>query len=75
MNEKTFDETVLGADTGTLTIRSGYGCNKMWLGIHQGNNPNSAPDIGMFLTPHQQNALIEAIDDLTFIVAQNMQER
>ncbi len=75
MGEEAFDETVLAADTGTLTIRGGYGRKKVWLGIHQGNDPEGTPDMGIFLTPRQQKALAEAIEGLTFVTVQDMQER
>lgn len=75
MGEEAFDETVLAADTGTLTLRGGYGRKKVWLGIHQGNDPEGTPDIGMFLTPRQQKGLAEAIEGLTFTAVQDIQER
>lgn len=75
MGEEAFDETVLAADTGTLTIRGGYGRKKVWLGIHQGNDPEGTPDMGIFLTPRQQKALADAIESLTFVTVQDMQER
>jgi hypothetical protein len=75
MGEEAFDETILAADTGTLTIRGGYGRKKVWLGIHQGNDPEGTPDMGIFLTPRQQKALAEAIEWLTFVTVQDMQER
>ena len=50
MGEEAFDETVLAADTGTLTIRGGYGREKVWLGIHAGNEPEGTPEMGIFLT-------------------------
>lgn len=75
MGEEAFDETVLAADTGTLTLRGGYGRKKVWLGIHQGNDPEGTPDIGIFLTPRQQKGLAEAIEGLTFVTVQDMQER
>ena len=75
MGEEAFDETVLAADTGTLTLRGGYGRKKVWLGIHHGNDPEGTPDMGIFLTPRQQKALAEAIDGLTFVTVQDMTER
>lgn len=75
MGEEAFEETVLAADTGTLTIRGGYGRKKVWLGIHQGNDPEGTPEMGIFLTPRQQKELAEAIEGLTFVTVQDMQER
>lgn len=75
MGEEAFDETVLAADTGTLTIRGGYGRKKVWLGIHQGNDPEGTPDMGIFLTPRQQKTLAEAIEQMTLVAVQDMQER
>ena len=48
---------------------------EVWLGIHQGNDPEGTPEIGIFLTPRQQKALAEAIEGLTFATVQDMQER
>lgn len=75
MGEEAFDEAVLAADTGTLTMRGGYGRKKIWIGIHPGNDPEGTPDIGIFLTPRQQKGLAEAIEGLTFVAVQDMQER
>lgn len=75
MGEEAFHETVLAADTGTLTLRGGYGRKNVWLGVHQGNDPEGTPDIGIFLTPRQQKGLAEAIEGLTFVTVQDMQER
>lgn len=75
MGEEAFDETVLAADTGTLTIRGGYGRRDVWIGIHEGNEPEGTPEIGIYLTPRQQKALAEAIEQMTFVAVQDMQER
>lgn len=75
MGEEAFEETILAADTGTVTIRGGYGRKKVWLGIHKGNDPEGTPDMGIFLTPRQQKTLAEAIEQMTFVTVQDMQER
>jgi hypothetical protein len=75
MGEEAFSETILAADTGTLTLRGGYGRKKVWIGIHKGNDPEGTPDTGIFLTPRQQKGLVEAIESLTFVTVQDMQER
>jgi len=75
MGEEAFDETVLAADTGTLTIRGGYGRKKVWLGIHKGNEPEGTPEIGIWLTPRQQKTLAEAMEQMTFVAIENMKER
>jgi len=75
MGEEAYDETVLAADTGTLTIRGGYGRKKVWLGIHAGNEPEGTPEMGIFLTPRQQKTLVEAIGQMTFHAIQDLVER
>lgn len=75
MGEEAFDETVLAADTGTLTVRGGYGREKVWLGIREGNEPEGEPLIGIWLTPRQQKTLVEAIGQMTFHAIQDLVER
>lgn len=61
MGEEAYEETVLAADTGTITIRGGYGRKKVWLGLAKGNQPEEHPDINIALTPRQQHELIHTI--------------
>lgn len=51
-----YEETVLSADTGTVTFRD-YGDGEVWLGLRRGNEPNSPPEILIALTQRQQETL------------------
>lgn len=75
MGEEAFDEVVLSADTGTITVRGGYGREYVWIGIHEDNDPEGQPTIGMELTPRQQKELVEAIGRMTIVSLQDVQKR
>lgn len=64
MGEEAYEEVVLAADTGTVTVRGGYGRDEVWLGIAKGNKPDDHPDINIALTPRQQRETVTAIVDL-----------
>ena len=57
-NEKDFpyEETVLAADTGTITFRDG-GTGNVWLGLREGNEPDRPPQVFIRLTRRQQRVL------------------
>lgn len=51
-----YEETVLSADTGTVTFRD-YGDGNVWLGVREGNEPESPPKVIVQLTLRQQRVL------------------
>lgn len=51
-----YEETVLAADTGTVTFRD-YGNGDVWLGVREGNEPESPPRVFVKLTHRQQRVL------------------
>lgn len=51
-----YEETVLSSDLGTVTFRD-YGAGNVWLGLREGNKPNSPPEIFVQLTERQQVTL------------------
>lgn len=51
-----YEETVLASDYGTVTFRD-YGAGSVWLGIREGNEPASPPQVFVRLTLRQQKML------------------
>ena len=54
--DKPYEETLLAADTGTITFRD-YGNGNVWLGLREGNEPDSPPKVFVRLTLRQQKML------------------
>lgn len=75
MGEEAFHEIILAADTGTLTVRGGYGRDYVFLGISEANDPDGDPLIGIALTPRQQRGLLEALGEMTAVTIQDMRDK
>ena len=54
--EPSYEETVLSSDLGTVTFRD-YGCGNVWLGLREGNEPQSPPKVFIQLSERQQRTL------------------
>jgi hypothetical protein len=65
MGSEAFEETVFAADTGTITVRGGYGRNTVYLGLAEGNNPEGQPEILIAMTPLQTRKLGEELGVMT----------
>lgn len=65
MGEEAYEETVLAADCGTLTIRGSYGRKTVYLGITEGNKPEEQPDVMIELTPLMIRKLGEELGAMT----------
>jgi len=65
MGEEAYEETVLAADCGTLTIRGSYGRKTVYLGIAEGNKPEEQPDVMIELTPLMTRKLGEELGAMT----------
>jgi len=65
MGEEAYEETVLAADCGTLTIRGSYGRKTVYLGIAEGNKPDEQPDVMIELTPLMTRKLGEELGAMT----------
>jgi hypothetical protein len=60
--ESNLEETILAADTGTVTFRD-YGNGEIWIGLHEDNDPNVRPRVIIPLTQRQQSILLNLIMD------------
>lgn len=65
MGEEAYEETVLAADCGTLTVRGSYGRKTVYLGIAEGNKPEEHPDVMIELTPLMTRKLGEELGAMT----------
>ena len=65
MGEEAYEETVLAADCGTLTIRGSYGRKTVYLGIAEGNQPEGQPEVMIELTPLMTRKLGEELGAMT----------
>jgi hypothetical protein len=65
MGSEAFKETVFAADTGTITVRGGYGRNTVYLGLAEGNDPEGQPEILIAMTPLQTRKLGEELGVMT----------
>lgn len=65
MGSEAFKETVFAADTGTITVRGGYGRNTVYLGLSEGSDPEGQPDILIAMTPLQTRKLGEELGAMT----------
>lgn len=54
-------ETVLAADTGTVTVREFSDDGRICLGLHRENRPNSPPEISIVLTKRQRKTLSDLL--------------
>ena len=68
--EDACEETVLAADTGTVTFRD-YGDGNVWLGLRDENDPHKPPSVIINLTPRQQATLLNLFIDSRRLACRN----
>lgn len=65
MGDEAFHETVFAANTGTITVRGGYGRQTVYLGLSEGNDPEGQPKVLIAMTPLQTRKLGEELGVMT----------